>query len=402
MNPFGVERVETKVLIIGAGPYGVALGLELHRLNVPAVVVGQPFELWRHHTSDRSRLRSDLHSSTVFSVDGRFDLRRYLEQTFGGERAEQLAAERLPIPLFREYLGWVEQQLPFFIRREAIVDVRREGALYVATSGAGTTLTASSVVVATGLGGFAHLPTALRMLPGARVLHGFDQAGVKALSGQRVMVVGSGQTAGEAISLLRASGNEVTWVTRTPPVFFTDPIHLPRAFWDAAMKGSQLFVRLPTWLRARLTAFFAETTMTPELEAVVRAKDVRHVASPVAALQLSVRSHGVHSQALQQDFDVVVACTGYRPSVERLGFLSEALRGEVEHVRGLPRLDRHFESTAPGLFIVGCLAELAHGPAQRFLAGARHASVTVAQRLSRPALEVGSPAPGPRLTARPQ
>ncbi len=401
MTPLGVERVETKVLIIGAGPYGVALGLELHRLDVPAVVVGQPFELWRHHTSDRSRLRSDLHSSTVFSVDGRFDLRRYLEQTHGRERADQLAAERLPIPVFRDYLAWVEQRLPFFIRREAIVDVRREGPLYLATSDAGARLTASSVVVATGLGGFAHLPTALRMLPGARVLHGFDLQGMKALAGQRVMVVGSGQTAGEAISLLRASANEVTWVTRTPPVFFTDPIHLPRAFWDAAMKGSQLFVMLPAWLRARLTAFFAETTMTPDLEAVVRARDVRQVSSAVAALQLTVRGQGVYSRALQQDFDVVVACTGYRPSVERLGFLSEALRGEVEHLHGLPRLDRHFESTAPGLFLVGCLAELSFGPAQRFLAGARHAAITVAQRLATPAVDVGSPARGPRLTARP-
>ena len=84
----------------------------------------------------------------------------------------------------------------------------------------------------------------------------------------------------------------------------------------------------------------------------------------------------------QVETDHLVAATGYRPDVSRLGFLSQSLMGRIALVEGSPRLGFDFQSSVPGLYFVGLAAANRFGPVQRFAYGARFAAKTVAAKLT--------------------
>jgi lysine/ornithine N-monooxygenase len=214
------------------------------------------------------------------------------------------------------------------------------------------------------------------------VIHGWNTQAYENLRGQRIMVVGRGQSAGEAIAELR-SHNQVTWVYRSDVIYHADPIHLPKSLFELALLGSRVFAYLPSKLRNSLTKAFVGTTMTPDLKAHVESPDVQCVRRDAQSLDLTLRDGLIHSRSLSQDFDYLVACTGYKPGVDRIRFLSPQIRDAIARIGAMPLLNRHFETTVPGLFMVGGLAEPIHGPAQRFMVGARNATLAVCPVLVR-------------------
>jgi lysine/ornithine N-monooxygenase len=98
-------------------------------------------------------------------------------------------------------------------------------------------------------------------------------------------------------------------------------------------------------------------------------------------LQLKARGQGDISQTR---VDHVVAATGYRADLGRLPFLSDGLRAATRRVGTMPELNRHFESSVPGLYYVGNAAAGSFGPLMRFMVGAEFAAPRVASHASRP------------------
>ncbi len=84
----------------------------------------------------------------------------------------------------------------------------------------------------------------------------------------------------------------------------------------------------------------------------------------------------------QLEVDHVVAGTGYRVALSRLGFLDAALQSRVQKAADTPVLDRHFETTVPGLYFIGAPAANSFGPLLRFAFGAKYAARRVSQRLA--------------------
>ena len=94
--------------------------------------------------------------------------------------------------------------------------------------------------------------------------------------------------------------------------------------------------------------------------------------------------------------DHVIAATGYRPDLSRLAFLDPELRAGLRTVARTPALDRDYQTSAPGLYVVGPGVAPTFGPVMRFVYGTDHAARTVARRLSAAAgqrtdLTVGAP-----------
>jgi hypothetical protein len=94
--------------------------------------------------------------------------------------------------------------------------------------------------------------------------------------------------------------------------------------------------------------------------------------------------------------DHIIAATGYRPDLGRLSFLNPELRAGLRTVARTPALDRDYQTSAPGLYVVGPGVAPAFGPVMRFVFGTDHAARTVARRLSAAAgqrtdLTVGAP-----------
>jgi pyruvate/2-oxoglutarate dehydrogenase complex dihydrolipoamide dehydrogenase (E3) component len=84
--------------------------------------------------------------------------------------------------------------------------------------------------------------------------------------------------------------------------------------------------------------------------------------------------HLTLSDGSERTVDHMLLATGYRPSVDQLPFLSDELRRRLADKDGYPSLDSCFESSVPGLYFAGRLADDSYGPICRFVSGAEPAA----------------------------
>jgi FAD-dependent urate hydroxylase len=99
------------------------------------------------------------------------------------------------------------------------------------------------------------------------------------------------------------------------------------------------------------------------------------------------------------DVDHVIAGTGFRVDVARLGFLSSSLLARIETLGRYPVLTRSCESTVPGLYFAGAHAAVSLGPSERFLAGTHNCVRQLGRSVVRRLAEARSGARGRRITA---
>lgn len=372
--------LQTHVAVIGAGTYGISIGLELHRLGIPFELVGIPFELWLRHTLPGFALRSDVRASGVFDVEGRRTLLRWVCETLPRAQARRTLMRRMPGPLFRRYLRWVLARLPFAVHEAYATAIERVDDAFDLTTGQGLRIRARRVVIATGVPSHRWMPGSLRALGGECVTHSWDAQALARLADARLLVVGGGQSAGEACVLL-AQRNRVTWVHKDPLRFFQEPIGIPTLAYTAARGLAGQVHRLPWRLRRTVSRRFTEPTITPELRRPLARAPIRRRCADADHLGLRRQNGAVRCDALEETYDRVVACTGYRFRLGSLGFLSEPLRQSIRTEGNAPVLDARFETSVPGLHLVGGLAEPSHGAAQRFMMGARDAAVRVGRAM---------------------
>lgn len=369
--------MQTQVLIIGAGPYGVGIAQALWERGLDVVVVGTPFELWFHHTLDAMDLRSDLNASEIYSRDGRYRL-----EDFAESHGEAPLPARLPVEIYRRYLRWVEGRLPFALERTRVERLDRTDETFVADLGDGRRATAAAVVVATGLGGHQHLPAAIAELPREQVLHSWDTEAIQEIEGARVLVVGGGQSAAESVDSLRRRSNRVTWALRHPPEFFSEPLRLPTPLFKLVLRCSALLYRLPGPFLTLVSRLIFKTTITPTMRPAWDDPQVEKALLAAEELQLEIGEDGtVWSRRLDRSFDHVVSATGFRFSLAGLPFLAPSVAGGLELGEGFPPLDRSFQTQVPNLFLAGGIAEGTFGPAQRFIMGSWPAAHQIADAL---------------------
>ncbi len=355
-------------LIVGAGPYGISLGVALHHAGLPFTIVGKPFSLWLDHTIDSMALRSDYQSSELYSPRGELGYARFCRETTpdrGGLRDS--VRGRIPVPLFRKYLLWIRDRLPFPVLEDMVSDLRRKSEGFVARTGGGAHIQASRVVLATGIEAHRHVPAELSHLPPDRVIHSYFVGDYRPLRGERILVVGGGQSAAEAIDLL-ATNNEIVWHHRSPLRFYSEPLDLPRPLFKLILRTPAILRLLPRSWVARWLRRFTQVTITPEYRERL-APIPKATAADVAALRVE---DGALVDGSGRRHDRVLSCTGYRYDLGRLKFLAPELRDEIRCDGTWPAVDGRFRTSAPGLYIIGGMAEPVFGPALRFMIGCKY------------------------------
>jgi hypothetical protein len=81
--------------------------------------------------------------------------------------------------------------------------------------------------------------------------------------------------------------------------------------------------------------------------------------------------------------DHVIGATGFRVAISKLGFLDESLRQQIFTIEDTPVLSSNFESSVPGLYLVGIASANSFGPLTRFAFGARFTAKRLASHLLR-------------------
>src|SRR5215469_9334682 len=190
---------DTKVAIIGAGPYGLAAAAHLRRAGIDAQIFGQPMSFWRSMPAGLL-LRSNWTATCIAEYQGELSLDSFCAATgtsFG---------RPVPLDRFIEYGMWVQQKVA------PDVDHRLARALEAGPGGFrlilddGATVSARRVVVAVGIEPFANRPAVAAGLPPELASHAADHRDFHGFRGARVLVVGGGQSALEYAALLHENG----------------------------------------------------------------------------------------------------------------------------------------------------------------------------------------------------
>jgi cation diffusion facilitator CzcD-associated flavoprotein CzcO len=393
-----VSRVA--VAIIGAGPYGLSLAAHLAAQNVEHRIFGRPMLFWSEiaEAGGERYLRTYCFGTNISTPEPGFSFADY-SRPRGLETFEPCS-----IGDFAAYGHWFQQRKVAWVEPVDVVHVARQAQRFAVTLADGERFDTDRVVIATGLACFDYVPPPLASLPPALATHTSKITKFSAFKGRDVAVIGAGQSALEAAALLHEVGarpqllvrkDTIRWMNRVPQSRslwrrLRSPISLlgsgPKAWALAHFPGAMH--RLPARWRTR----FVKSHLPPEgawwLRERVEQRVPVHIGTTVegaheadgrVALRLRVAKDGSERQLL---VDHVIAGTGYDIDVERFVFLHPTLRSAIQRLERAPRLNATFETSVPGLRIIGPASALSFGPLFRFVAGTEYAARVVSAHLA--------------------
>lgn len=402
------------VAIVGAGPYGLSLGAHLSAAGMPFRQFGLSMQLWREAMPAGMYLKSQGFASNLSDPAGRHTLRAFCAST-GREYADY------GLPVSREtfvaYGEWFRRAEVPNLEEMMVTNVTKAGGNYVLTLADGTDVVARSVVVATGVQHFPHIPATLAELPAQLCTHPSAHDNLAVFAGREVAVIGAGQSALESAALLHESGARVTVIARTSKLTWNgEPLPAQRSLlrklrepeatlgsgWSTWFYSTQphLYRRLPAAQRihrARTALGPAGAPwLRPRVEGKIRmllGQTVRWAAAEDGGVRLGLRAaDGATSEVT---VDHVLSATGFRADLDRLTFLDTSLRSSIRTLASTPQVGPDFQSSTPGLYFIGPAVTPTFGPVMRFVCGSDYTARTVAG-----ALTTGTPKPRAAVGAR--
>jgi FAD-dependent urate hydroxylase len=383
---------DTRVTIIGAGPYGLSCAAHLSHKGIEPRVFGEPMGYWRKHMPRQMLLRSRRCASHIADPSRSLTIDEY-EKSTGTKLSEPIDIES-----YIDYADWFCRAVAPDVDRRRIQQVDRVDGGFALRLEDGEEVEADRVVVAAGLEPFAWRPSPLGDLPRELVSHTSDHEDLATFAGKRLMVVGAGQSALESAAILHEVGAEVEIVARAPGIVWLAPegatdvrgrmrqLTMPPtgvggmgSGWIAA--APELFRRMPAKMRPEITrrciAPKGSDWLRPRLADVPM--DTGRAVAEAAPSETGVRV--VLDDGTIRDLDHVLLGTGYAVDVTRYPFLSPELVADIDVAGGYPVMRPGLESSVPGLHFVGAAGTLSFGPVMRFVVGTWYAAPALARSI---------------------
>jgi cation diffusion facilitator CzcD-associated flavoprotein CzcO len=392
----GTEQTQVKqypVAVIGAGPYGISVAAHLRSRGIPALVFGRPMAFWDRMPNGMF-LKSVWSASSIADPHGLYTLDRYVATT-GYQHQEPV-----PLPDFVEYGRWVQRNTIPDVDPALVQSLARDGDQFRVELDDGRSVAAGSVVVATGIQSFAHLPAFAHDLPSSLASHTQDHKAFSQFAGKRVAVLGRGQSAVQTAAFLHEAGaSHVEVIAHGPIIWSQRKLYemgglVQQTFYapsDVGPAGLTWIIHFPSiyyLFPEKLRAKIDRRATRPAGAKWLRDRVEGHVAVTAGAEVAKARPHGDELELTLTDgttrvVDHLFAGTGYRPDIDRLTFIDPVMREQVRRAGTLPLLDTAYQSSVPGLFFVGAIAAHNFGPLTRFVAGTGVAARHITHCLSR-------------------
>ena len=377
--------MNTDLLIIGAGPFGVSLAAVADHHNVDYLIVGYPMSFWKRNMPGGMLLRSDcdwhLDPLNIDTIDN------YLS-TKGQSRAQ---VEPLSLDFYLGYADWFINQkqinpIKMHVRQLDYADGKLR-----ATLEDERVIEAKRVVLAIGFNYFKNVPAEIAAwLPEDRYSHTCDFVDLAGSTGQRFLIVGGRQSAFEWAALLNESGadevhvvhrhatpafeqSDWSWVLGSVAGMVDNPAwyrqlsdeardDLNLKFWNAGR------LRLEPWLWPRLQ--FDSVKLWPLTIVSECAED------SAGALQIALDS------GERIVVDQIILATGYNVDVANVPFLASGnIAAQLQIDDGFPVLDEHFQSSVPGLYFTSMAATQAFGSFFAFTVSTRASAQIIGNAL---------------------
>jgi cation diffusion facilitator CzcD-associated flavoprotein CzcO len=391
-----VSAPSVDVAIIGAGPYGLSLASQLSKRRVEHRIFGPPMDTWRK-MSPGMHLKSVGFATSLITPDRHPTLPEYCQSR--GEEDH----EPIPIATFADYGEAVQKQFVSHLEEVLVSDLRHEGGRFHLRLETGEVLTSRRVVVAIGLSYFDRIPAPFDTLPSDLVCHTAQKGDFSGFKGRNVTVIGGGQSALQAAALLHEH-------QATVQVFARQDVHWGQKGLPESERSLLERIRVPmsvlghgrdNWYLQHLPWYqhalpddrrlrFLHTHLGPGGAWWLRdrVEGLVPIHTKTAIVAASAEGSGVRMTVVGAEgtrdvlTDSIVLGTGYDVDVNRIEFIDEGLARRVRRLERAPALNRHFESSVPGLYFVGPSAAASFGPLFRFVAGSRYAVPLLTRHLA--------------------
>jgi cation diffusion facilitator CzcD-associated flavoprotein CzcO len=350
------------LLVVGAGPYGLAVGARAIERGIDTVNVGRPMGFWTEHMPEGMFLRSgpDWH----LDASGMHTFEAFLED----RGISDGDIDPVPIAVFLDYAAWFQQQKGLTVRDSLVSRLTTRDGRFVALLDDGTQIAADKVVAAPGAGYFQQLPQWSSAVPAGTGVHTADLIRFEELRGARVLIVGGRQSAYEWAALLGDHGAErvdiahrhdvprferVSW--KFVDAYVDATLRVP-GWWRSLTQAEQEAITRQFWEVGRLTL---EWWLTPRL-----ADDRFHRWPGTHVVEVTAEHDNTTTVTLSNlerlTVDRVIFATGYTADISQVPYLHDL--SPACAADGAPILDAAFQSTLAGLYIPGFAATRAFGP----------------------------------------
>jgi cation diffusion facilitator CzcD-associated flavoprotein CzcO len=392
--------MNTDLLIIGAGPFGLAVAAQAAHDGIEYLIVGKPMEFWRQNMPKGMFLRSacDWHLDPLNQ--------HTIEAFLSIHDTTPKEVEPLSLEFYLSYAEWFRQQkninpLPVYIQSIDRLQPSANNAndhsqlnpFFVATTADGETIEAQRVVLAPGFKHFAHIPGELTaILPQGRHQHTSTFVDFDNAKDKRFLIIGGRQSAYEWAALLLEAGASAVHLSHrhATPAFDVADWSWVNELVDNMAEDPNWFRRLSQtekdevshrlWAEGRLKL---EPWLAPRLKGDrVRLWPQTHLVSCTETPNGELEA--VLSNGETITIDTIVLATGYKVDIARLPILSPNLLEQLKTRNGFPVLDDHFETSIRGLFITSMPAMQDFGPFFGFTISVRTSAKLICQRLLAP------------------
>ncbi len=375
-----------EVVVLGAGPYGLAATAHLRHAGVESRLFGRTMEFWHNNMPTGMLLRSSWEASHISDPSHQLTLDRY--QSAHGLHL----SPPLPLQHFVSYGKWFQQQVAPDLDQRSIVSIEPQPKGFRLTLEDGEVCLSRRVVIAAGIANFAWRPPQFATLPSSLVSHACEHQYLEPFAGRHVSVVGGGQSAVESAALLHEAGAEVELLVRAPRVHWLGRGGLLRRLpkparyllyppTDVGPPGLNLLVAMPDLFRRLprdLQARIAYRSIRPAASGwlLPRVKDVTVTVgrAVVGAVPAREKVHLLLDDGTERLTDHVLLATGYRVDISRYSFIDQGLAQSLRRIDGYPVLKPGLESSVPGLHFLGAPAAWSFGPLMRFVSGTDYAA----------------------------
>lgn len=385
---------DAEVAVIGAGPYGLSAAAHLKAAGVDVRVFGRPMEFWAEKMPAGMLLRSPRVASNLSDPSASHTIDAF-------EAATGLApAAPVPLKTFVNYGQWFQRQLISNLDQREVATVEISGSGFRVLLNDGTSFLSKRVVVAAGIGPFQKVPEVFRSLPSAQVTHCYSGFNVKAFAGQKVAVIGAGQSSLESGALLHEAGAHVEviaripalrWIGQHPWLHHLGPISsmlyskhdIGPAGISRLVAAPNLVRRFPLPWRDKFRKRAVRSAGSAWLPARLKDAKVRtgcfvaEARSAGSQVELKLNDGGISR------VDHVILGTGYSVDISRYAFLPQAVVNRVRVFDGYPVLRSGFRSSLPGLHFVGAPAARSFGPLLYFVTGTEFSSTALTSEISK-------------------
>jgi len=375
------------LLIIGAGPFGLALAAYAKHEQISHVILGKPMSFWKDHMPQGMYLRSacDWH----YDPFNAHTILHYLET----RQLKPEDVEPLALDFYLSYAEWFQQQKgieaqPALVQRLNYANNRFEASL---TNG--EKLVAKNVVLALGFRYFKNVPELFpSLLPAGRFAHTCELVDFAPLRNKRVLIIGGRQSAFEWAALIHEQDAAAVYMSyrhATPSFEISDwswekelvegMVTNPKWFRNlAAEEQEQINRRLWAEGRLKLEPWLAQRINHEKIKLFPHTQVT--ACRELSDGELEVRVN----EAILRVHQIILA-TGYKVNVAKIPLLAQGnLLTQLETKNGYPVLDERLQSNIPGLFFTSMCAMQDFGPFFAFTSAVRTSAklIGAALRLS--------------------